>query len=100
MEAARPHRGLIGGSLLLFPLVAVVELAQPWLLKGAIDRHILKSDWGGLTRDARLYVGVLAAVPPLPPPPGHFTSLTSPRVIPALPQALLHPLPGPGGALF
>jgi len=30
MEAARPHRGLIASSLALFPLVAVVELAQPW----------------------------------------------------------------------
>ena len=55
MEAARPHRRLIGGSLLLFPLVAVVELAQPWLLKVAIDEHILKSDWVGLKWVAGLY---------------------------------------------
>src|SRR4029450_4280300 len=41
---ARAHRGLITGSMLLFPVIAVAELAQPWLLKVAIDHHILKSE--------------------------------------------------------
>ncbi|HBH01177.1 MAG TPA: antibiotic ABC transporter ATP-binding protein, partial [Candidatus Rokubacteria bacterium] len=59
-RAARPHRALLGGSCLLFPPIALAELAQPWLLKVAIDDHILRADWRGLTGVAALYVGVLA----------------------------------------
>jgi ATP-binding cassette, subfamily B, multidrug efflux pump len=81
MEAARPHRGLIAGSLLLFPLVAVVELAQPWLLKVAIDEHILKSDWLGLTRVGGLYVAVLAALYALRTVEAYLMQLTGQRVI-------------------
>jgi ATP-binding cassette subfamily B protein len=81
MEAARPHRGLIGGSLLLFPLVPVVELAQPWLLKVAIDEHILKSDWVGLTRVAGLYVAVLAVLYALRTLEAYLMQLTGQRVI-------------------
>ena len=59
-QAARPHRALIAGSTLLFPLIAAAELAQPYLLKIAIDEHILRADWLGLTWVAGLYAGVLA----------------------------------------
>ena len=38
-----------GASVALFPLVTLVELAQPYLIKVAIDDHILKADWAGLT---------------------------------------------------
>jgi ATP-binding cassette subfamily B protein len=61
-EAARPHHRLIYGSTLLFPVVAALELAQPYLLKVAIDDHILRGDWPGLTIVAGLYVAVLAAL--------------------------------------
>ena len=81
MEAARPHRGLIAGSLLLFPLVAVVELAQPWLLKVAIDEHILKSDWLGLTRVGGLYVALLAVLYALRTVEDYLMQLTGQRVI-------------------
>jgi ATP-binding cassette subfamily B protein len=81
MEAARPHRALIGGSLLLFPLVAALELAQPWLLKVAIDEHILKSDWVGLTRVAGLYVAVLAVLYALRTLEAYLMQLTGQRVI-------------------
>ena len=81
LGAARPHRGLIGGSLLLFPLVAVVELAQPWLLKVAIDDHILKSDWVGLTRVGGLYITVLAVLYALRTLEGYLMQLTGQRVI-------------------
>jgi ATP-binding cassette subfamily B protein len=56
--AARPHARVIAASGLLFPLVAGAELLQPYLLKVAIDDHILRGDWPGLTR----VVGALAAV--------------------------------------
>jgi len=81
MEAARPHRGLIAGSLLLFPLVAVVELAQPWLLKVAIDEHILKSDWVGLTWVGGLYIAVLAVLYALRTVEAYLMQLTGQRVI-------------------
>jgi ATP-binding cassette subfamily B protein len=81
LDAARPHRGLITGSLLLFPVVAVVELAQPWLLKVAIDEHILKSDWVGLTWVAGLYIAVLAVLYALRTLEGYLMQLTGQRVI-------------------
>jgi ATP-binding cassette subfamily B protein len=81
MEAARPHRGLIAGSLALFPLIALVELAQPWLLKIAIDDHILKSDWVGLTWIGGLYIAVLAILYPLRTLEAYLMQLTGQRVI-------------------
>jgi len=81
MEAARPHRGIITGSLFLFPLVAVVELAQPWLLKVAIDEHILKADWLGLTWVAGLYIAVLAILYALRTLEAYLMQLTGQRVI-------------------
>jgi ATP-binding cassette, subfamily B, multidrug efflux pump len=60
-QAARPHARVILASGLLFPLVAGVELLQPYLLKVAIDDHILKGDWRGLTRVvATLFAALLA----------------------------------------
>lgn len=61
-RAARPHRGLIAGSALLFPVTAAAELAQPYLLKVAIDGYVLRADWVGLSRVAVLYAGVLAVL--------------------------------------
>ena len=61
-EAARAHHRLIYASTLLFPVIAALELAQPYLLKVAIDDHILRGDWSGLTIVAGLYVAVLATL--------------------------------------
>src|SRR5262249_60401861 len=44
----RPHRRLIYLSLFLFPSIAGLELLQPWLVKIAIDRHILAGASPGL----------------------------------------------------
>ena len=63
--AARRHHGLLGAALALFPLIAAAELAQPYLLKIAIDDHILTADWLGLSVTAGLYaltLGVLYAL--------------------------------------
>jgi len=63
--AARRHHRLLGAALALFPLIAAAELAQPYLLKIAIDDHILTADWLGLTVTAGLYaltLGVLYAL--------------------------------------
>ncbi len=57
--AARPHRRVVVASGLLFPLIAGVELLQPYLLKVAIDDHILTGDWPGLTRVVALLLTAL-----------------------------------------
>lgn len=59
---SRPHRRLILGSIALFPLVSAVELLQPYLMKVAIDGHILQGDWEGLTPVAIAFVAVLGAL--------------------------------------
>jgi ATP-binding cassette, subfamily B, multidrug efflux pump len=60
--AARRHHRLVAGALALFPLIAVAELAQPYLLKVAIDEHILTADWWGLAVTAGLYALTLAVL--------------------------------------
>jgi ATP-binding cassette, subfamily B, multidrug efflux pump len=61
-QESRAHHRLIYASLTLFPVIAGLELAQPYLLKVAIDEHILRGDWAGLTTVALVYVAVLAAL--------------------------------------
>jgi ATP-binding cassette subfamily B protein len=80
-HAARPHRRLIVGSALLFPLAAAAELAQPYLLKVAIDEHILRSDWPGLARVAAMYLGTLAALYVLRALESYLMHLTGQRVM-------------------
>ena len=87
-RAARPHRALVGGSLLLFPLIAAAELAQPWLLKVAIDEHILRADWRGLAGVAGLYVGVLILLYGLRTLEAYLMHLTGQRVTSDLREAL------------
>jgi ATP-binding cassette subfamily B protein len=60
--SARAQHRLVWGSVALFPFITVLELAQPYLLKVAIDDHILHSDWRGLTTVALLYAAVLGAL--------------------------------------
>ena len=55
----RPYRGSVALSARLFPLLAAVDLVQPYLVKIAIDAHILQGDWPGLTRIAFLFLGTL-----------------------------------------
>jgi ATP-binding cassette subfamily B protein len=80
-QAARPHHRLVGTSAMLFPLIALVELAQPYLLKVAIDDHILKSDWVGLTAVAGVYAGTLVALYGLRMAEAYLMALTGQRVI-------------------
>lgn len=80
-DAARAHHRLIYGSLLLFPLIAALELAQPYLLKIAIDEHILRGDWTGLTQVAGLYVLVLVGLYVLRMAEAYLMHLTGQRVM-------------------
>jgi ATP-binding cassette, subfamily B, multidrug efflux pump len=52
----RPYRRVIALSAVSFPLLAAVELVQPYLTKVAIDSHILRGDWPGLSRIALLFL--------------------------------------------
>ncbi len=51
-----PYRGLLAGALVLLPIASVFELAQPYLLKKAIDDHVSPGQIAGLDRLAAFYL--------------------------------------------
>ena len=79
--SARAHHRLVWGSVVLFPFITLVELAQPYLLKVAIDDHILRADWTGLTAVAVLYAAALGALYALRLLEAFLMALTGQRVI-------------------
>jgi ATP-binding cassette subfamily B protein len=83
-----PHLRLVLATCALFPAVALLELAQPYLVKIAIDDHILRGDWQGLGGVAALYLGVLLALYALRAAQAYLTQLTGQRVIHDLRAAL------------
>jgi ATP-binding cassette, subfamily B, multidrug efflux pump len=87
-RTTRPHRRLVLGGVLLVPLIAAVELAQPWLLKIAIDEHILRADWRGLATIAAFYLGTLALLYPLRTVEAYLMHVTGQRVTHDLRAAL------------
>jgi len=78
---ARSHRPLVLTASALFPAIAAVELAQPWLLKVAIDEHILRGDWLGLTTVAGLYALTLGLLYALRIVESYLLTLTGQRVV-------------------
>jgi ATP-binding cassette, subfamily B, multidrug efflux pump len=84
----RPHRRLVLLSLIVFPLVALLEILQPYLVKIAIDDHILKGDWAGLGRVAALFLLVLIVLYLLRVAQAYLTQLTGQRVMYDLRNAL------------
>lgn len=54
-----PYRSAVGGVLLLLPLVAACRLAQPLILKYAIDRAIIPGRLDLLAGPAALFLAVL-----------------------------------------
>jgi ATP-binding cassette subfamily B protein len=54
-----PYRRAAAASAALFPLLALVDLVQPYLVKVAIDEHILRGDWPGLSRIGFLFLATL-----------------------------------------
>jgi ATP-binding cassette subfamily B protein len=57
----RPYRRQVAASLVAIIVGAVAQLAQPYLIKVAIDRHIASGQLAGLDRLAGLYLGILVA---------------------------------------
>jgi ATP-binding cassette subfamily B multidrug efflux pump len=77
----RPHTRLVLATCALFPAVALLELSQPYLIKIAIDNHILRRDWVGLGGVAALFLVVLLALYALRAVQAYLTQLTGQRVI-------------------
>jgi ATP-binding cassette, subfamily B, multidrug efflux pump len=84
----RPHTKLVLATCALFPAVALLELSQPYLIKIAIDDHILRRDWAGLGGVAALFLLVLVALYALRATQAYLTQLTGQRVIHDLRAAL------------
>src|SRR3989338_3145261 len=54
-----PYKMLIFLSLLILPLIAVLMLSQPYIIKLAIDRHIIKGNLKGINFLALAFLGAL-----------------------------------------
>ena len=54
-----PYKGAALAVLLILPLVAACRLAQPWIIKLAIDNHIITGRLAGLELIAALFLGIL-----------------------------------------
>ena len=85
---ARPYRGASSPSAALFPLAAGAALLPPYLVKVAIDDHILTGDWAGLARVSLVYLAVLAAQYVLGYAQLYLLSWTGQRVVHDLRAAL------------
>ncbi len=85
---ARTYGGALAISVALFPLLAAIELAQPYLVKVAIDDHIIQGDWHGLSRVAALFVLALLAQSALRFVTAYLMIWTGQRVVHDLRQAL------------
>ncbi len=82
------YRKTLAGSAVLFPVAAAVDLVQPYLVKVAIDEHIVHGDWPGLSRVAGLFVLTLGAQYLLRYATGYLMAWTGQRVIHDLRQTL------------
>jgi ATP-binding cassette, subfamily B, multidrug efflux pump len=60
-RSVAPYRTAIIAVLITIPLVAASRLAQPWIIKLAIDRHITTGRLAGLEWIALAFLGVLLA---------------------------------------
>ena len=85
---ARPYRGALAASAALFPLAAGAALLPPYLVKVAIDDHILTGDRAGLARVSLVYLAVLAAQYVLGYAQLYLLSWTGQRVVHDLRAAL------------
>ena len=54
-----PYRRQIVAALFLLPFLAVTKLAQPWVLKIAIDEHIVTGKMAGLPLLAAGFLGII-----------------------------------------
>ncbi|PKO30566.1 MAG: antibiotic ABC transporter ATP-binding protein [Betaproteobacteria bacterium HGW-Betaproteobacteria-9] len=57
----RPYSWLVVTVLCILPLTTAAKLAQPWLIKLAIDNHIIKGDLAGLPAIALYFLLLILA---------------------------------------
>ncbi len=57
----RPYTGIVTIVLCILPLTTAAKLAQPWLIKLAIDNHIVKGDISGLPAIAVYFLLLIMA---------------------------------------
>ena len=87
-------------SLALFPLAAAVELLQPYLIKVAIDDHILRRDWVGVGRMAAVFLASLLVLYVLRAAQAYVMQLTGQRVMYDLRNAIFAHLQRQDAAFF
>ncbi len=80
-EVTRPYRRVVLASALLFFPVAALELLQPYLIKVAIDSHILPGDWPGLARVAAAFLLTLVGLYALRTLQTYLMNLTGQRIM-------------------
>ncbi len=97
---SRAYRSVVLLTAVLFVPIAGLELLQPYLLKVAIDRHILPGDWLGLTWVALAFLGTLILLYGLRAWQSYLTHLTGQRVIHDLRQTLFAHLQEMDAAFF
>ncbi|MBU5611858.1 ABC transporter ATP-binding protein [Geomonas azotofigens] len=56
-----PYRRMLVTALLVLPFIAATKLAQPWIIKVAIDDHIVKGRMEGLPALAAAFLAVIFA---------------------------------------
>ncbi|MCL2761051.1 MAG: ABC transporter ATP-binding protein/permease [Desulfuromonadales bacterium] len=61
MGYLRPYLRMVIAVLFILPLSTITKLAQPWLIKLAIDNHIVKGDVSGLFYIAILFLLLIVA---------------------------------------
>ena len=80
-EVTRPYRQVAAVSAFLFLPIAALELLQPYLIKVAIDAHILVGDWPGLTHVAAAFLLTLAGLYGFRTLQSYLMNLTGQRVM-------------------
>src|SRR3989337_3932812 len=54
-----PYKVYIIASLLILPLIAVLQLSQPYIIKLVIDEHIVQRELKGINLLAFIFLGTL-----------------------------------------
>ncbi len=80
-DVTRPYRRVALVSAFLFLPISALELLQPYLIKIAIDSHIIPGDWTGLTTVAAAFLLTLAGLYALRAAQGYLMHLTGQRVM-------------------
>ena len=84
----RAHRRTLAAAAVLFPVASAVDLVPPYLIKVAIDDHIVTGHWRGLTAVALLLALTVAAQYALRFSLGYLLAWTGQSVVHDLRQAL------------